>query len=150
MLDKSIVDLTLFIMLIIILYANAKLLKRLANATIAKTALECFPGLQITIRSLSRTLRQPSWRIDVEGYQSKLSWFHTSLKETIRLVSPLEIPRAYVNALRRLELQAQCFVKAVLVDDEMSGCVGALEGMKERWDWSNGQSLYGRAMILCR
>ena len=61
-----------------------------------------------------------------------LSWFHTSLEENIRFVSPLEVPRAYVNALRRLELQAQCLVKAVLVDGEMSECAGDFEGMKER------------------
>lgn len=40
--------------------------------------------------------------------------------------------------------------QAVLVDDEMSGCAGGFLGMIETRRWSNGQSLYGRAMILCR
>ena len=40
--------------------------------------------------------------------------------------------------------------QAVLGDKEMSGCAGGFLGMKETKRWSNGQSLYGRAMILCR
>ena len=70
--------------------------------------------------------------------------------ENYHVRSPIISPARPYKCSSGTRAPSAMFEQAVLVDDEMSGCAGGLLGMTETGRWSNGQSLYGRAMILCR